>query len=353
MSEKPNYRTIDFSKALAFGWTAHHGLSSTETQVLMFMAARGKTNEDGMAFAWFPMGGQEWWAAQMGMSLGRLKKALVGLRKRLMVVNMEGSTATPLYGAVRGYGVPEEVMYHAYQWYKEREDIRFLKAPKDASGILEDANGIVDDASGNFEDASGIVDTPSEQGFCVTYPCNKPEENTQLFTQRTPPSGTSLVLLSKKDSQVNYEDEWSVPKDAKPVRSKKRETDDFSVPKEAREKKPRSTATTTRLAESFYVEWTKAREVKRMLPLPWSSKQAFYARMKDLLKSHSEEQITEMFKVFFRMVLAGRINPKGDELWKDFWNNRAAVANTARMKEQALPADQQAELENWRKRMAR
>jgi hypothetical protein len=353
MAEKPNYRTIDLSKAIAFGWTAHHDLNAAEIQVFMFMAARGKTNEEGMAFAWFPMGGQEWWAAQMGMTIGRLKKALVGLRKRRMVVNMEGSTATPLYGAVKGYGVPEGVMYNAYQWYKEREDIRFLKAPKDASSIVNDSDGILNDSDGIVDDSDGIVGTPSELGFRDTYPCNKPGENTQLFTQSTPPSGSHSVLTSKKDLDVKYEDEWSVPKDAKPVRSKKPPVDEFLVPKDSHEGKVRPTSPVKNLADEFYAQWTQAREVKTMLPVPWSSKQAFYARMKDLLGTHSEEQIIEMFKTFFRMVLAGRINPKGNELWKDFWNNRASIATSARMSTKEVPADQQTELENWRKKIRR
>ena len=58
------YRTLDLVKAICFGWAEHYGLKETEVQVLEFIALRGKRNESEMSFAWFPLGGQEWWASE-------------------------------------------------------------------------------------------------------------------------------------------------------------------------------------------------------------------------------------------------------------------------------------------------
>lgn len=353
--DSSTFRTIDLVKAMSFGWGNHHDLTAGEMQVLQFIALRGKKNEKDVAFAWFPMGGQEWWAAHLGMSADKLKRALRGLRSKNLMVDITGSTVDARFFTIKGYAIPLGVMLDAYEWYKSRQDIRFTRVEITVENLVDNEsesftkvrNPHLQVQNPHFEVRNPHFDTPSDQGFYPTYPVNKPGEQTQLFTQRPSPSGPSS--LSEGDP-MRYEDEWSVPKDE--VGDKRKlPPDDFSVPKEALERRERPTAATSRLADLFHAEWTIARQQRKMLAVPWSSKQAFLARLKDLLKDHSEEEITEMIVVFFRMVLAGQVTLKSTELWKDFWNVRGKVASIARQRVTTIDADSQRELERWRKRV--
>jgi hypothetical protein len=354
------YRTLDLVKAVCFGWAEHYGLKETEVQVLQFIALRGKRNEAEMSFAWFPLGGQEWWAAHMGMSVNKLKKALAGLRKRRMIVNLEGSQNSALFVSTKGYGIPEGVMYSAYWWYKDREDIRFTRAPNTPEELISDSELEIPEVPNPHSEVPNPHSEVPEWhlGFCISpdqsaeiaiYPYKEPEKNTQLFTQGTTLSGSSL----KKDKNLRYEDEWSIPSDAKPVRSAKKPVDDFAIPKEAREKKSRPTVPSSRLTDMFFDEWSKARITKVSLSVPWNSKRVFQNQLNKLLEVHTEEEIASSMKVFFRMVLAGQVTLKSDELWKDFWNNRGRAVKISRQQNTAVTADQEEELRRWRERQSK
>jgi len=351
------YRTLDLVKAVSFGWASHKDLNASETQVLQFVALRGKTNETDYSFAWFPLGGQDWWAAQMGMTTNKLKHALSGLRKKNLLTTLNGSSVDARFFTVKGYAIHMYVMEEVVYWYQSRADIRFTRVPDTVENFVDketetftkvrDPHFEVRDPHSRVRDPH--FDTPSEQGFYTTYPSNKPEEITQLFTQRPSPSGTSL--LSGEDP-LRYEDEWSLPKDSVPGKSAKRPAEDsFDVPKEETQKRERPTAATSRMADLFHAEWSIARQERRMLAVPWSSKTAFLVRLKDLLKDHTEEEIAEMIVVFFRMVLSGQVTLKSTELWKDFWNCRGKVASIAMQRVTIIDSDSQKELERWRKRV--
>jgi len=178
----------------------------------------------------------------------------------------------------------------------------------------------------------GFCISPDQSAEIAIYPYKEPEKNTQLFTQGTTLSGSSL----KKDKNLRYEDEWSIPSDAKPVRSAKKPVDDFAIPKEAREKKSRPTVPSSRLTDMFFDEWSKARITKVSLSVPWNSKRVFQNQLNKLLEVHTEEEIASSMKVFFRMVLAGQVTLKSDELWKDFWNNRGRAVKISRQQNTAV-----------------
>ena len=61
-----------------------------------------------------------------------------------------------------------------------------------------------------------------------------------------------------------------------------------------------------------------------------------------------------MVRTFFRMVLAGQIPLKSDDLWKDFWNNRGKIIKVVNQKSASKPSgDPESDLERWRKRVYR
>ena len=249
------YRTLDLIKAISFGWGNHHDLLANEMQVLMFIAQRGKTSEYGYAFAWFPLGGQDWWAAHMGLSLNRLKKALSNLRRKGLIVDIPGSKTDARFLTVKGYAVTINVMEEAKEWYLARNDVRFQRAPDTLEGLeVPEGNSQVPER--NFEVPERNFDTTSEQGFCPTYPYKEPEKETQLFTQTDRPAGAP----SGKE-EMNFEDEWSVPKE------------------ELEKKKAKRTPSgTNAVCDLFYDEWSKARIQRKSLAIPWSRKMAFQAR---------------------------------------------------------------------------
>lgn len=295
----------------------------------------------------------------MGMSADKLKRSLRGLRSKGLMIDVTGSTIDARFFTIKGYAIPKSVMSDAEEWYVSRQDIRFTRVPDTVEDLVDNEtdsftkvrNPHPEVRNTHLQVRNPHFDPPSDLGFCPTYPVNKPGEETQLFTQRPSPSGPSSF---QEGDSMRYEDEWSVPKDSAPGKPSKRPADDdFSVPKEAKEKRERPTAATSRLAELFHAEWTIARQQRKMLAVPWSSKQAFLARLKDLLNDHSEEEVVEMIVTFYRMVLSGQVTLKSTELWKDFWNARGKVHQISRQRVTTIDSDSQKELERWRKRVKR
>jgi hypothetical protein len=77
--------------------------------------------------------------------------------------------------------------------------------------------------------------------------------------------------------------------------------------------------------------------------------------MKSLLETHSEEQISEMIDIFFRLIDSGQVPLKADELWKDFWYNRGRLQKIATQTSEkpSVANDDKSELERFRERMNR
>ena len=67
-----------------------------------------------------------------------------------------------------------------------------------------------------------------------------------------------------------------------------------------------------------------------MLSTPWATKGVFLIRMQGLLDEHTEAEIAEMIRIFFRGVAVGQWPLKSEELWKDFWYQRAKCAKIMR-----------------------
>lgn len=67
------------------------------------------------------------------------------------------------------------------------------------------------------------------------------------------------------------------------------------------------------------------REVKTRTAPAWSSKAAFLANLKRMLKEYEESDLEEMIDSFFDMAEAGEVRTNANELWKDLINNKGAV----------------------------
>lgn len=120
---------------------------------------------------------------------------------------------------------------------------------------------------------------------------------------------------------MRYEDSWSVPKD---------EVDDFDRSRESREQPKRPKRPAARLTDLFWDCWTVSREKRVDLSIPWSVKRIFASNLKRLLEEHTEDEVAEMIRVFFRKVDTRALVLRNPELWKDFWYNRAALYTAVR-----------------------
>lgn len=347
----PTYRTLDLVRAASFGWSQQHDLSQSEYQVLQFIALRGKSNEPGNAYAWFPKYGQEWWADIMSISHNVLRKTLSRLRKKGLIVNINGS-ADERFTMIKGYGIPEHVMEECKQWYEDRQDMVYTQVPNTIEELDENVTcGHIDVTCGHMHVTSGHIDNAVTCGNTLhTHVYTR--EKTQLLTDRS----RSSISPTQTEDSMRYEDEWSIPKESrsKPTRSKS-EVDDFSVPREAKEKAAPVYGPNMRLTQQFHKCWMVAREKRLNLAVDWSVQKVFMARMKALLETHTEEQISEMIDIFFRLVDSGQVPLKADELWKDFWYNRGRLQKIATQSSDkpAVANDEKSELERFRERMNR
>lgn len=334
----PKYRTMDMVRAVSFGWGAHHGLSSTEVQVLTFVALRGKTNEPGVSFAWFPKYGQEWWAALLMMKHTTIRKVLSSLRKKGFLIDLSGS-ADERFSNIKGYGIPTEVMEDCQQWYSDRQDMVYTKVPNTAEELDENVPcGNTRVLCGNIDVPCGNIDNSLTCGFALHTPYTT-LEGTHLLTDGSRPS------VAPRKEAVRYEDEWN---------SSKKESDDFDVPKEMKKKPSPVYGPNMRLTIYFENKWMEARERRVGLSIPWSVQKVFQANMKSLLTQHSEEDIQRMIDVFFRLIDSGQVSLKSDELWRDFWYNRGRLHKIAsQTAEKSNPVDEAAELQRFRERMNR
>lgn len=334
----PKYRTMDMVRAMSFGWGAHHSLSNSEAQVLTFIALRGKSNEPGAAFAWFPKHGQEWWAALLMMKHSTIRKVLSGLRKKGFLIDLDGSV-DERFSHIKGYGIPPEIMEDCQKWYSDRQDMVYMKVPNTVENLTEDVPcGNTDVTYGNINVTYGNIDTSLTCGFTLHTPYITREE-THLLTDGSRPS-----VAPRKD-HMRYEDEWGAPK---------KEPDDFDVPKEMKKKPAPVYGPNTRLTIYFENKWMEAREKRVGLAVPWSVQKIFQANMKSLLTQHSEEDIQRMIDVFFRLIDSGQVALKSDELWRDFWYNKGRLYKiVSQTTERESTVDEEAELKRFRERMNR
>ena len=378
-NESTTYRTLDLIKATSFGWDQHHKLTKPELTVLTFIALRGKQNEPRMGFTWFPSGGQEWWADIMALPHGTLRKTLHSLRNKDLIVNLNGSSVDNRFMMTRGYGIPEHVMASCKEWYEERQEMVYTRVPNTIEEIVD-----INEIDIKPPLTNDPVETPKmfymehecstgehgcstgEHGCSIWNICNpvsreftlhthintqiKTRDTTQLLTDDSRPP---VAPLSFSGEDMNYEDEWSSSKeDMDRVRSKK-EVDSFNVPREVREKQKPQQGPVNRLVGKFQKKWEVSREKRLNLSVPWSVRKITQANMKKLLETHSEDEVSEMIDVFFRMIDSGQIPLKAPELWKDFWYNRAKLFKLAKERMVAVEPvfDSQAELESFRRRL--
>lgn len=309
------YKSLDLMKAWAFGWRGE--LTGAERTVLSFIAVRGKQDDGDCAWAWFPVGGQSWWAPLMSMSHETLRKTLSRLRKQKLLVDLDGSMVDSRYRGVKGYGIPKWIHSEARDWVSERRDLFYSVPPENAADVTP---GHIFVTPGHTDVTPGHTDLPGIPYAATVsgplYPGNNPGEITQHPYGCVPPSGRSAEIDS--GDPVRYEDEWSIPKD---------DFDDFSVSRESKQVPTRQKKPHARLADLFWDCWTVSREKRVDLATPWSVKKIFLANLKRLLTEHTEAEIEEMIRLFFRKVDNRSLVLKNDhaDLWKDFWYNRSAL----------------------------
>lgn len=322
------FRSIDLTLAVTYGWGQQHGLKLTELQVLQFISMRGLRTEPGMAFAWFPMSGQEAWAADLSVEHAALRKAVYNLRKHGLLEVIQGSSSDERFIFYRGYAIPDYVLQDCRSWHPKtdlkitnsdshftpKNEVKFLKAD---SPCVPTGNKNV--PQGNKNVPRGNIRTTLTRTFAA-YSIVKAEEN-----QTSHPSGARYAAdtdtqpeSTNRNAHLNrYEDDWSVPREERERRAK------------------RPPAPSTRLANLFYDLWGQVRVTRKGLATPWSVKVAFITRLKGLVEEHGEDRAEEMIRVFFRLIEHGQISLKSEELWKDFWFQRAMLERMAREKAEA------------------
>lgn len=306
------FQSIQIVQAVQCGWAHHRGLSLTEVEVLLCVAGRGKQNEPRVASAWFPQGGQEWWADYLGISYSALKKALQRLRQKSLLVDLPGSANTPRFMGVKGYGVMPEVFIECIDWTEMREPM--LRSFRTEQVFSEVTSGHVEVTSRHVEVTSGHVDNAVTRAFAPHYQVGTKEEPTPL-TRSDRPAG-----VRREVDPMRYQDPWDVPKEERPEKRKGNQP----------YRKP-----SMRLAEVFDNERFKASQSRKMLSTSWSTKQAFLTRLNELLETHTEEQVAEMIRLFFVLLEAGKVIPRAEELWRDFWSNRAQCDRMVRERERS------------------
>jgi hypothetical protein len=160
------------------------------------------------------------------------------------------------------------------------------------------------------------------------------------------PTGTrcaeGAATPGEEELAMRSDDGWASPKDS---------LDDFDVPRDNPKKGSGSVAPSTKVLNLFYELWVHSRTARKNLAYPWSMKTVFQARIKQLISEQGLDLTLEMVRVFFRLVDTGQVVLKSDDLWKDFWFNRAKLEGIARKKSgssREAVLDQESELERFR-----
>lgn len=323
------FRSLDLTLAVTYGWGRQHGLKLTELQVLQFISMRGLRTEPGMAFAWFPMSGQEAWADELSMDPSAFRKIVHSLRKKGLLEALSGSSSDERFIFYRGYAIPDSVLQECRSWHpkvdtkntntdshiRPKNEVQFLKTDSPRVPKREQECSQM----GTTLFPNGNIRTTLTRTF-APYSIVKAEEN-----QTSHPSGARYAAdtdtqpeNTNRNAHLNrYEDDWSVPREERERTAK------------------RPPAPSTRLANLFYDLWGQVRVTRKGLATPWSVKVAFITRLKGLVEEHGEDRAEEMIRVFFRLIEHGQISLKSEELWKDFWFQRAMLERMAREKTEA------------------
>lgn len=152
---------------------------------------------------------------------------------------------------------------------------------------------------------------------------------------------------------MRYEDEWSVPKDERPM-PRRQETDDFDVPREAKESPETYRRPSSRVMDVFWDLWVESREKRTNLAVPWSTKMIAQRQFNILLKKYPEPELTEMVRIFFRQIDAGQIALKSTDLWKDFLYHQGRLYQILKStKPVSQEQDVEAELERFKRMIAK
>lgn len=339
------FRSLDLTLAVTYGWGRQHRLNLTEFQVLQFISMRGLRTEPWMAFAWFPMSGQEAWAADLRVEHAALRKAIHNLRKHGLLEVLDGSSSDERFIFYRGYAIPDSVLQECRSWHPNTDSKNTNSGshftPKERSSVPEIRFTPCSPweqkcSQGEQECSQGNIRTTLTRTFAA-YSIVKAEEN-----QTSHPSGaryaadtdTQLENTNRNAHLNRYEDDWSVPREERERRAK------------------RPPAPSTRLANLFYDLWGQVRVTRKGLATPWSVKVAFITRLKGLVEEHGEDRAEEMIRVFFRLIEHGQISLKSEELWKDFWFQRAMLERLAREKAETpapVTVDVDGEMERFRR----
>jgi hypothetical protein len=313
---------LALSRALALGWR-EDDLSPREIRILLFLVTKGTTKEPGMERAYFPFHGQDHWAATMAMTHGHLRKVLHGMCKRGLLTRLPGSVVLERYSQTKGFGLPDGFYDELNEYVTAREELS-------GKNIINIPNTAEDVYASNADVTAGehACSLPVTRMFPTSNMDNpltrgNAEHSREVVQRKSPLQGWRLPApLSDPPGETplkTFDDDFSVPKD-------ERGEDTWAASKESKEKPPRRTSPTTRLCDHFHNLWLQERVTRRTLSIPWSSKMAFQANLKRLLAdgAYTEEEITEMMNIFFRQI-GNSVQLRSDELWKDFWNNRATL----------------------------
>lgn len=308
---RKSYQSLALHKAADFGWAEHHSLTMREYTVLSFVADQGTRNESGMAFAWFPLGGQEWWAAMLGMNAPALRKTLERLRTKGLIVNLDSAR----FVKSKGVGIPTSVLDECIQWHADRQRMIYMEAP-DCPSECDPQSQVCDPQSHPCDPQSHRTShSPSAVRDSRSINKDKARERATSLTAACSPTGCSPEE-TPGGSVRDQGDGWDQPKD---------ERDDFATPRDVREKPAPYHRPSTRVYDAFHAAWLVSRQKRTGLALDCSVKAVFFRNINLLLVDFTEDDLLAMVGVFFRQIDNGMLMPKAEELWRDFLWNKATL----------------------------
>lgn len=328
-----NFKSLEIVDAVTTGW--HADLNMTEFRVLNWIASKGggRGARPGYPFTWTVRYGMDDWAAFLAMPERSMFRALKSLQAKGVITKIPASKPV--------YGISTQVAMEAVSWNVERKDMgAFLRAAR-LPELTVDAAG----ALPTMAEPTANIETPTPPLTRGNAPQRKQERKKEK-EENPLKRGDACGAAPCNTEGDPMSDGWDAPSQEEP--------DTFSVPSDhAKPKRP--PAKTTVLCDKFEQEWLTARTQRRMLATPWGSRAAFQANLKKLLKLHTAEEIETMIVVFFRQVVSGGVVPVSDELWKDFWNTRARLAQIAagQSAPSELTLEEQIEAINERNRQRR
>ena len=286
--------SVMIGKALGYGWQAD--MSVNERRVFECVAFNGMPSKlSGMAFSWEVRFGVSSWANYINMPRPSMYRVLDSLCVRGLFEHVQE-------GGQEHYAIPTQVVEECVTYITET---RYIRLTGETNCLMGETN------LSHGRDSDEPVTRAND-------PYKQEEKQEESTNSKESEQRAARVV------------------DGKRILKRRTEVDDFyekpEEPLEGRATTPaKRQAPTTRLAELFNNEWMKLREEPRFTDVaaPWDSKKAFLGKMKELLDTYTEEQLSCMIGHFFAQLRGGDLySGEKRELWRVFMSNRSKLSTT-------------------------